>query len=320
MSQEVKVTVAVVSWNTRELLSDCLTSLRVDADGGLVEVWVHDNASTDGSADLVRERFPWAKLIAARKNIGFGAGVNAIAERTSSDWLVPANADIQVSPGALDALLHAGDRHPEAAVLAPRLLLPGGSTQHSVYPFPTLPFALGYLSGATSLSRPLARHWCIDRGFEPDRERDVGWAVGAFLLVRRDAWEQVGGFDEAQWMYAEDLDLGWRLKRAGWTCRYVPEARVLHAESAATTRAWGDERHARWHAATYAWFERRRGRGYARLQAVVYVLGFLIRGAALWPVALAGGARARAAMLRAFGGASAHTVGLRPGTNSKLRG
>jgi hypothetical protein len=310
-SADKPVTVAVVSWNTRELLAECLASLHADEASGVADVWVLDNASSDGSAELVRDRFTWAKLIASPENLGFGAGVNAIASRTSTPWLVPANADTRVMPGALQRLLEEGQRRPEAAVIAPRLVLPDGSTQHSAYPFPTIPFTLAYVSGATGLSRRLARRWCIDRGFDPDEAREVPWAVGAFLLVRRTAWEQVGGFDRAQWMYAEDLDLGWRLSRAGWTARYLPGARVFHDESAATTQAWGDARHARWHASTYAWLIRRRGLGYARLVAIINVLGFLVRAAVLWPSALLSG-RARAVRRDAINAARAHSVGLRP--------
>ncbi len=88
---------------------------------------------------------------------------------------------------------------------------------------------------------------CLEGAWDPQRPRRVPWAVGAFLLVRRPAWDAIGGFDPAQWLYAEDLDLGWRLARAGWATRYEPRARVRHHESAATGQAWGsDERTARW--------------------------------------------------------------------------
>ena len=295
------VTVAIVSWNTRSLLADSLESLHEDFSDGLADVWVLDNASADGSPELVRDRFGWAKLIASKQNLGFGAAVNAVAARTSSEWLVPANADVRVERGTLRKLVIEGERHPGAAVLAPRLILRDGRTQHSVYPFPTIPFTLAYASGAVASSRRLARQWCIDRGFDPDREREVGWAVGAFLLVRRSAWDEVGGFDRAQWMYAEDLDLGWRLHRAGWTARYVPEARAHHAESAATTQAWGDDRYRRWHASTYAWMARRRGIAIARIVAAINVLGFLARAGV-----------SRRTRSDALSAARAHAIGLRP--------
>jgi len=305
------LTVAIVSWNTRELLADCLRALAQDAEDGLAEVWVFDNASSDGSAALVREQFPWAKLIASAENLGFGAGVNAVAAPSRTPWVVPANADTRVEPGALRTLLEAGARTPKAAVLAPMLRLPDGTVQHSAYPFPSVAFALAYVTGVLGLSRRLARRWRIGRGFDPTVEQEVPWVVGAFLLVRRTAWDEVGGFDEAQWMYAEDLDLGWRLDRAGWRALYVPRAQVIHAESAATTQAWGDTRHDRWHASTYAWVVRRRGLLYARLLAATYVVGFRVRSAMLLPLARAGSSRARRARHDALNAARAHSVGLR---------
>lgn len=316
-SATVRVTVAVVSWNTRELLAACLESLREDAARGIADVWVVDNASSDGSAALVRERFPWVKLIASTENLGFGAAVNLVAARASSPWLAPANADVWLDPGALDRLLAEGERHPEAGAIAPRLILPDGSTQHSVYPFPTLPFTIAYLLGALTVSRRLSRRWCLGSGFDPSSRRRVPWAVGAFLLVRRPAWVQVGGFDERQWMYAEDLDLGWRLSRAGWTTRYEPEARVGHAESASTVQAWGGERHAHWHASTYAWLERRRGRTFARLIAAVNVTGFLLRTTLHTAGALAGSGRARRARRDSLNAVRAHAIGLRPRSPSE---
>lgn len=305
------VTVAVVSWNTRALLERCLESLHADAHSGTADVWVIDNASSDGSAELVRERFPWVSLIASSENLGFGAAVNAVAARTHSDWIAPANADTRVTPGALARLLAEGRAHPEAAVMAPRLILPGGDTQHSVYPFPTVAFTLAYVLGAVARSRRLARHWCIDEGFDPDLAREVDWAVGAFLLVRRDAFAQVGGFDEAQWMYAEDLDLNWRLARAGHRARYVPEARVHHAESSATTQAWGGERYARWHASSYAWMARRRGWPLMRLIATINVVGYMARALALTPASALGRPEASSSRRRAIDSARAHSVGLR---------
>jgi N-acetylglucosaminyl-diphospho-decaprenol L-rhamnosyltransferase len=137
-----EVAVAVVSWNTRELLGACLDSLREDHDAGRAEVWVVDNGSRDGSAAMVRERFPWVALQALEDNLGFGAAVNLVARQTETPWIAPANADVSLERGALAKLIEAGSSDRRSGVLAPRLLLPDGSTQHSVYRFPTLPFTL----------------------------------------------------------------------------------------------------------------------------------------------------------------------------------
>lgn len=271
MPPEPAVAVAVVSWNTCDLLRACLRSL---ADEPLADVWVVDNASTDGSVAMVRSEFPTVRLVASETNLGFGRAVNEVAARSALPWIAPANADIEVRPGALRALLDAGDRLPRAGILAPQLELPSGETQHSVHAFPTIPFTARFNLG---FHRRAGDRLCLEGHWDPSRERDVDWAIGAFLLMRRAAWDAVGGFDRGQWMYAEDLDLGWRAARAGWTTHYVPSARVLHHASAATTQAWGDERTLRWLRSTYAWMLRRRGLVRTRVTAAINVAGAYAR-------------------------------------------
>ena len=189
------VTIAVVSWNTRELLARCLESMQADADAGLAEVWVVDNASDDGSQDLVRERFAWAELVASEQNLGFGPAVNLVAERTESAWIAASNADIELSPGALAALLAAADADPSAGSLAPRLVMPDGETQHSVHSFPSLSLALQVNLGLAALVPGLGDRLCLEGRWDPERGRRVDWAHGAFLLVRRPAFEAAGRFD-----------------------------------------------------------------------------------------------------------------------------
>jgi len=277
----------VVSWNTRALLESCLRSLEDDAREGLTEVWVVDNASDDGSPDLVRDRFPWARLVASDENLGFGRAVNVVAEQTSTPWVGVANADIRLRPAALRELLGAAGRDPQAGALAPRLILPDGSTQHSVFPFPSLRVALAVSLGLARALRGLGDRLLLAGAWDESRERRVPWAVAAFLLVRRDAWDAVGGFDEQHWMYAEDLDLGWRLARAGFPTRYVPAAEVEHEHGAATDKAWGDERAIRWQRNSYAWMLRRRGWLLTRSIALIELGGAAVRYAAMSPLAWA---------------------------------
>src|SRR4051794_16400109 len=232
MSQDPRpVTVAVVSWNTRELLDRCLASLRADWEAGTASVVVVDNGSTDGSPEMVCTDHPWVELIEPGENLGFGPAVNLVASRSASPWIAPANADIEVTPGAIDALIRAGEQNPEAGAIAPKLILPDGTTQHSVQSFPSPSLSLLFGVGAYRLSRSLGDRLLIEGYWDSDRPRLVDWALGAFLLVNRESFDQVGGFDERQWMYAEDIDLAWRLEQAGHPSRYEPAARVRHAES-----------------------------------------------------------------------------------------
>jgi GT2 family glycosyltransferase len=279
----VAVAVAVVSWNTRELLDACLTALAPYAESGRAEVWVVDNGSSDGSPGLVRERYPWARLVVLASNTGFGAAVNRVAACTDAPWIAAANADIALGELALETLLAAGDAHPAAGSIAPRLTLPDGTVQHSVHAFPGVSHALLFNSGLARLVPSVGERLAIEGRWDSDRAREVDWALGAFLLIRRSAFDAVGGFDERQWMYAEDLDLGWRLARAGWSTRYEPAAVVLHASAAATAQAWGDERTERWMWSTYAWLLRRRGIAVVRATAVVNIAGAALRAALLTP-------------------------------------
>ncbi len=271
------VTIAIVSWNTRNLLERCLRSLAPEVEDGRAEVWVVDNASSDGSPDLVRERFGWAHLVASEENLGFGRAINLVARQTSSEWIATANADIAVHPGALEQLLEAGARDPRAGAVAPRLVLPTGETQHSVFAFPTLTYSLLLAIGAFRFNRTLGDRRAFPGYWNSQRARRVPWAIAAFLIVRRSAWNDVGGFDERQWMYAEDLDIGWRLDRAGWVTRYEPRAAVEHESAASTTQLFGPELAPHWQRATYGCIARRRGVGYARVVALLNLLGAILR-------------------------------------------
>ncbi|MGI8461550.1 MAG: glycosyltransferase family 2 protein [Solirubrobacterales bacterium] len=307
------VAVAVVSWNTREQLRECLDSLAIEHEGGRAEVWVVDNASSDGSADLVRESYPWAELVAVDENLGFGAAVNLVSERTRSEWIAPANADVRLEPGALERLLAAGRADPAAGIVAPRLVLPDGTVQHSIFSFPTVPFTILHGLGAFRLSRRLRRRWPVPGGWDGARSGPVPWAVGAFLLVRRSAWDAIGGFDPSQWMFAEDLDLGWRARRGGWHTIYAADAVFHHDESSATTKLWEEgQRYDRWHRSTYAWMLRRRGLAITRTVALINVIAYAVRAALLTPLALARGGRWRTARHAALGAVRAHCTGLAP--------
>lgn len=273
------VHVVVVSYRTPRLLERCLASLRPEVDAGRATVTVVDNASGDGSAELARGlgfavREPGA-------NLGFGAAVLLGArDAAPAAWIAPANADVALEPGALDALLDAAERDPRAGILAPRLLTPDGAVQHSVHPFPSVRFAAAFALGVVERSPRLRRQQVLEGHWDADAGRRVPWAHGALLLVRREAWDRIGGFDPAMWMYAEDLDLCWRAARAGWATRYAPAARVRHEVSAATAVAWGDARRRRALAATYGWIARRRGAWRAAAVGLLHLAGSAGRAAA----------------------------------------
>ncbi len=166
-----------------------------------------------------------------------------------------------------------------------RLLLPDGSTQHSTWRFPSLGGTALVNAGAHRLSSTIGRRLCLE-GWQPDTECDVDWAMGAFLLVRRSAFNAVGGFDADQWMYQEDLDLGWRLHRVGWRTRYVPAAEVRHWGGASAVQAFGNSGATVEKVATgYRWLAKRRGRAVMWATVALNFAGVVIRLTVLIPLA-----------------------------------
>jgi len=269
--------VVVVSYRTPRLLDRCLESLRPEIAAGRATVAVVDNAPGDGSAALVRERHPAVELFEPGTNLGFGAAVDLGAHGSDAAWICPANADVALRPGALDALLRAGAEDPDAGILAPRLLAPDGSTQHSVHPFPDLRFTAAFNAGLVQRSARRRRLHVLEGSWDPDVPRRVPWAHGAFLAIRRDAWDAIGGFDPSMWMYAEDLDVCWRAAQIGRPTRYVPDAHVDHEIAAATGTAFGDDRARRFMAATYRWQAARRSPAVAVAVAALNVAGAAAR-------------------------------------------
>ncbi len=223
------LSVCIVNWNTRRDLEQAIASILGDASGLRVEVVVVDNASTDGSAEMVGERFPSVMLIQSGANLGFARGYNLAASKTAGRCLLMLNPDTQVRAGALVGLAEFLDSHPEAGAAGPRLLNPDGSLQFSCRRFPR-PMAavfrntpLGKLIPGNRFTRDyLMADW------DHHLVREVDWLSGAAICIRRQAWEQVGGFDEGFFMYAEDIDWCWRARQAGWRVCYVPQAVVVH--------------------------------------------------------------------------------------------
>ena len=212
------VSVSIVNTNSRELLSACLKSLS----GSDAEVVVLDNASEDGSAEVVRERFPGVRLIARRHRGGFGANHNTVIRATSGRYVYVLNEDTTAEDWQLDGLASYLETQPRVAALGPKLVYPDGRQQDSAWRFPTpLVSALGLVTlGRAGVTQ--------SHGEAP---RPVDWVTGAALLLRREALEEVGLFDEEFFLYSEEVDLQLRLRRSGWEVHYFPGATVVHHES-----------------------------------------------------------------------------------------
>jgi hypothetical protein len=221
------LSVIIVSFNTREMTLDCLRTLESDLAGIPSDVWVVDNASTDGSADAIRESFPNVRLVECNFNVGFGAANNIAMRQARGRYFLLLNSDAFPLPGAIPSLIAYLDSHRQAAVVGPRLLNKDGSLQVSCYKFPT---PLRAWLENLWISAAFPRHSGIgDYRFWPhDSERGVDFLIGACMLVRRETFEQTGGFDERFFMYSEETDWQRRIRNRGWEIAFTPEARVTH--------------------------------------------------------------------------------------------
>lgn len=207
-----------------------------------VRVVMADNGSTDGAPQEAVQRYPGVELLDTGSNLGYGGAVNvalAHVDRqtsgTRADFVVVANPDVQWGPGSIDALLDAAKRWPQAATLGPLIREPDGSVYPSARHLPSLiRGGMHAVVGPLWPNNPWTRAYRQER-MEPS-ERPVGWLSGACLLVRRAAFDAIGGFDERYFLYMEDVDLGDRLGKAGWLNVYVPGAEVLHQKGHATGR------------------------------------------------------------------------------------
>jgi N-acetylglucosaminyl-diphospho-decaprenol L-rhamnosyltransferase len=221
------VSAVVVSYNSAGYLPDCLRSLRSE---GVTSVVVVDNASADGSAAVVAADDPGVGVVQTGANLGFGTAANRGVAATAGEYVLIMNPDTVVEPGTVKALSDALDNDPGLAVVGPRIENLDGTLYPSVRRFPDLTVAFGHaFLGLVWPRNPFTRRY---RMLDWDHDRpstDVDWVGGACILVRRTAFEMVGGFDEAYFMYVEDVDLCWRLGQAGWRVGYEPGGRVVHA-------------------------------------------------------------------------------------------
>ncbi|MCU1591549.1 MAG: putative DTDP-Rha:a-D-GlcNAc-diphosphoryl polyprenol, a-3-L-rhamnosyl transferase [Frankiales bacterium] len=226
------VRVVVVTYSPGEALPGFLTSLR-SATTTSYDVVLADNGSVDGAPEAAVG--PGVTLLRTGGNLGYGRAANAGAAGATGDWLVIANPDVVWAPASLDALLDATSRWPHGGSFGPAIRTPDGRLYPSARAFPSLGRGIGHaLCGWWWPANPWTRSYRAEVG--KPVEGPAGWLSGSCLLVRRTAFEQVGGFDPSYFMYAEDMDLGRRLAEAGWANVYVPSAVVTHAGGHATSR------------------------------------------------------------------------------------
>lgn len=233
----VSVSIIIVSFNTKSLLGSCLDSLLATASPIRPEIIVIDNASEDGSADLVAKHFPSIVLIRSDTNLGFARACNQAALRAHGRHLLLLNPDTRVRPGLLEALLDVAARRPEAGIYGGRTLTTDGDLDpKSCWGLPSLWSTLCFASGLSTAFRG-------SRLFDPeslghwrrDTEREVGMVTGCLLMIDRELWRRLAGFDERYFMYGEDADLNLRARRLGARPVITPKAVITHVVGASAT-------------------------------------------------------------------------------------
>ena len=223
----------VVNYESGSALTRCVDDL---ARCGLDAVVVVDNGSTDGSLDAAMVASPRIEIVDPGENLGYGAAVNRGVAATSSDFLLICNPDLEVPVGVVETLVGVLVADSEVAIAGPLIRTPSGERYPSARQFPSIIDAAGHalLGIFAPDNRFTRRYQRSELDSICDESLHVDWVSGACFLVRRDAYEQVGGFDESFFMYLEDVDLCWRLGRAGWRVAYAPAASVVHLQGCST--------------------------------------------------------------------------------------
>ena len=224
-----RVSVLIVSYNTRALLLEALASVSTCP---AVETIVVDNASRDGSVDAVIAQFPGVRLIRSNRNLGFAAGVNLAASHARGEMLLVLNPDARLTSGALSPLVQVLDRNPRAAMVGPRLQYADGGSQSAAFTFPGL---IQIVLDLFPVARIMDTRW--NGRVSSGAACEIDHPLGACMLIRRAAWDDVGSLDEGYFMYLEEVDWCRRAKDRGWQVWYEPRSVVVHHAGQSTRQA-----------------------------------------------------------------------------------
>jgi N-acetylglucosaminyl-diphospho-decaprenol L-rhamnosyltransferase len=226
----------VVNYESGPWLAACVRSLLADASAGEPELVVVDNGSRDGSVAALEREFPAVRVLTSETNLGYAGGVNRGTAVTRAPVVAVLNPDVEVEPGTAAAMLARLAVESDLAAVGPVIRNPDGSQYPSARTVPSPGNAVGHaLFGLVRPSNRFTRRY-RQLDVDPARPRDVEWLSGAAMWLRRSALQSVGGWDEHYFMYMEDVDLCWRLRRLGWRVAYEPSGAVMHVQAASTDR------------------------------------------------------------------------------------
>lgn len=220
----MKLSIIIVNWNTREILTQCLSSIYHRPPSETYEIWVVDNASTDNSVQMIKTSFPDVRLIENQENIGFAPANNQAIRMASGEYVLLLNPDTEVFAGTFDTLLDFLQTHPETGAVGPKTLNPDGSLQTSCYPFPTLSRELWRLLHLDKIV-PHGSYRMVDW---EEHLHDVDALLGACILFPRRVLDEIGLLDENYFMYTEEIDLCYRVRQSGRKLFWIPQASIVH--------------------------------------------------------------------------------------------
>ncbi len=237
MAEKVDLSVIILNYNTKDLLESCLKKIKkAEKNGYLYETIVVDNASTDGSPKMIKKNFPWVKLIESKKNLGFAGGNNLGLKKAKGKYILFLNSDTEIKPEALKKMIKFMGSDPEIGAATPKTMLVSGGMDpdcHRGFPTPWASFT--YLLGLESLfpkSKIFGQYHKFYLDLNKAHEIDAGF--GTFMIVRQKALEEVGNWDDKYFFYGEDLDLFYRIKKAGWKVMFYPEPLLKHHKGASS--------------------------------------------------------------------------------------
>jgi GT2 family glycosyltransferase len=254
----VDISIIIVTWNSEDFIRNCLDSIFLSAEGVSREIIVVDNGSSDRTAKMVREFYPTVNLIENKSNLGYATANNQGIEQARGRYVLLLNPDTQVLEQALSSMYRFMEENPQAGALGPKLLNPDRSTQPSCREFPRFSTLIWEFTGLSRLfpKSVIFGRWRMSY-FAFDQQREVDQPMASCLMLKREALEEVGSFDESFSMFFNDVDLCYRIKTAGWKIYFDPGAQVVHHKGASTRKA---KRKMIWlsHLAFYKFFKKHR--------------------------------------------------------------
>ncbi|CUS98935.1 Glycosyltransferase, GT2 family [Candidatus Kryptonium thompsonii] len=274
---KVDLSIIIVNYNVKDFLENALRSIEKAIEGISAEVFVVDNASEDGSVEMVKQKFPWVKVIANKQNLGFAKANNQALKIAKGKYILLINPDTIVQEDTFKVLISFFESHPECGMAGCKILNPDGTLQLACRrSFPTPWVAFTKMVGLSTLfpkSKIFAKYNLTY--LDPDVITEVDAVSGSFMMIRREVYEQVGGLDDDFFMYGEDIDWCYRIKKAGWKIYYVPLTQIIHFKGESTRRSNIDEIRVFYDAMRI--FVRKHYREFALLGLILKV-GIVVRG------------------------------------------